>query len=449
MVAFGSQVMLRGPNQAGGKSTALAMLMAYHLSGLYPDEWTGPRFDHPISAALGGVSAKNVRDLLTDRMLGTHGERGTGYIPASCVDEDKILYSGGQVRYLIDHFKVKHHTNGKFDGWSRCQTFSYKQGFELVMGFSFHLIGCDEEPLNFEFYDELVARTNVTGGIVRIAETPMQGESEFYLYFEENQSGECTIIPYTIDDCDHLPKETIEKLYRRYPPGHPLREARLFGRPVRGEGLALPTNMEKVLIEPFSLSSAWRWIIGLDFPHTTGYFAAAKLCYDLQNDIVYLVECYKDRAQNSAIYVDRLKGMGGHTIPCAWPHDAARGMTDGVTVAERYRNMGAAMRPEYAHRVTWDGKKSNALMDILEELIDRMETGRFRVFDGPCRDFEQEKRKYRLDNGLVKRGQDDHTIDAVVKGLMDLRHARAIYDRHGRHRDRPKLRQTAVDFFRS
>ena len=90
------ETMFSGLNQAG-KSTALCLKAAYHLTGIYPKEYTGPKFDGPINSAIGGETAQSTRDLLCDRLLGTLGERGTGYIPSECVDEAKITrLTGGR-----------------------------------------------------------------------------------------------------------------------------------------------------------------------------------------------------------------------------------------------------------------------------------------------------------------------------------------------------------------
>ena len=57
------ETLFAGLNQAG-KSTALCMKAAYHLTGLYPPEYKGPRFEGPINAAIGGETAQSTRDLL-------------------------------------------------------------------------------------------------------------------------------------------------------------------------------------------------------------------------------------------------------------------------------------------------------------------------------------------------------------------------------------------------
>ena len=69
-----------------------------------------------------------------------------------------------------------------------------------------------------------------------------------------------------------------------------------------------------------------------------------------------------------------------------------------------------------------EGKKTFAVMTIIEEVIDRMQSGRFRVFDS-CLGWFKEKRRYKHDAGRIAKKQDDHLIDAMHKAVMMLRYA--------------------------
>lgn len=416
------ETMFSGLNQAG-KSTALCLKAAYHLTGIYPKEYTGPRFDGPINSAIGGETAQSTRDLLCDRLLGTLGERGTGYIPSECVDEAKITRLTGGIPNQIDFFQVKHHDkNGAFDGWSKCFVFSYSSGWQRLQGYTLHWIGCDEEP-KFDIYDEFSARLNATNGYMDMALTPLQGETALYLLFEEDKSGVRVMINYDIMDTDHMTDDDRTRLIGKYE-NHPLAEARLHGRPVRGEGLVYTTPDHILEIEDFLIPEHWKEIIGLDFPHGTGVFAAVKMVYNPDDDVLYLVSEYKDEGRESVVYADRVRLMGGGTCPVAWPHDGARTFTDGSTIAKKYKGYGLAMLPGPAHFVTLEGKKTFAIMSAVEEMVDRMQTGRFRVFKSSCHKWFREKRRYKHDAGRIASKQDDHLIDAMHKAIMMLREAR-------------------------
>jgi len=415
------ETLFSGLNQAG-KSTALCMKAAYHLTGLYPDGYEGPRFDEPINAAIGGETAQSTRDLLCERLLGPVSDRGTGYIPLHAVEQDRIVRISGGVANQIDYFEVRHHDEfGEFDGYSKCYVFSYSSGWQRLQGYTLHWIGCDEEP-PFEVYDEFSARLNSTNGYMDIAMTPLRGETELYLLFDNSDNDEVRfLLNYDIEDADHMSDDDRNRLKTKYA-NHPLADARLHGRPVRGAGLIYTVPDEFLYVNDFEIPRHWEKIIGLDFPHGVGTFAAVRLAYDSDSDIVYLTGEYKDSEQEFPMYCHRLLNMGGSTIPCAWPHDGGRGFTDGSTIAGKYKDYGVNMLREFSHMVSPDGKKSFAIMTVVEEICERMATDRFKVFV-TCQKFMAEKRRYKHDHGKVAKRQEDHLIDALHKGIMMLRYA--------------------------
>ncbi len=172
------ETLFAGLNQAG-KSTALCIKAAYHLTGLYPVDYVGVRFEKPINAAIGGETAQSTRDLLCERLLGELTDRGSGYLPASTFHpEQDIKRLSGGITNQIDFFRVKHFDkDGQFNGYSKCYVFSYSTGWQRLQGYTLDWIGIDEEP-PFPVYDEFSARLNATNGYMDISMTPLQGETQ-------------------------------------------------------------------------------------------------------------------------------------------------------------------------------------------------------------------------------------------------------------------------------
>ena len=83
---------------------------------------------------------------------------------------------------------------------------------------------------------------------------------------------------------------------------------------------------------------------------------------------------------------------------------------------------GLKMLNTSSHMIGHDGKKTFAIMTVIEAVIDRMQMGSFKIFRS-CQELLKEKRTYRHDSGKVKTKQDDHLIDAMHKGVMMLREA--------------------------
>jgi phage terminase large subunit-like protein len=414
--------LFSGPNQAG-KTSMARYIAGKHLTGDYPPGWTGPKFDLPIQCVLAGETAETVRDLFVNELLGRPESRGSGYLPADSFDPKKdIKRLGGGVPDQVSYFRVKHYTDGIFDGYSVAYCSQYSKGWRRFQGYALDLIMIDEEP-PFDVYDELSARINKTGGYMYICLTPLQGETDLYMLFERDETGERRLLHYDIDDATHMTEEERQRLKNKYE-NHPLREARLHGRPVRGRGIVYPTAEVKYVINDCAdvLSPYWHRIIGIDIPHGAGFFAAVKMVYDQDSDILYITNEYKAEGEPWPVYESRLRGLGGEHVPIAWPHDANVRGTDGRTARERLEAANLNVLHDAAAFRTHDGKMTNKIWTAVEEILDRMQTGRLKLFKS-CRELRDEIRTYRHEDGKIEPKQNDHLIDAMHKAVMMLRHA--------------------------
>ena len=120
----------------------------------------------------------------------------------------------------------------------------------------------------------------------------------------------------------------------------------------------------------------------------------------------------------------------GKKLPWAWPRDGRRATLEGagIALAQQYKAQGLNML--YTHSQFEDGSVSveAGLMDML----DRMQTGRFKVFKH-LNDWWEEFRLYhRKDGRVVKEGDD--LMSATRYALMMLRHAstKAAHDKFRR-----------------
>lgn len=153
-----------------------------HLTGLYPDWWTGRRFATPVRLWAAGKTNETTRDIVQATLCGDiayEGQRkivtGTGLIPGALIGG--ITWKQG-VADLIDTVKVKH-----VSGRNSLLGFkSYQQGRGAFEGTSQHGIWLDEEP-PLDIYGECLIRTATTGGIIFLTFTPLEGMSETVLQF--------------------------------------------------------------------------------------------------------------------------------------------------------------------------------------------------------------------------------------------------------------------------
>jgi phage terminase large subunit-like protein len=161
-----------------GKSICGAAETAIHLTGEYPDWWTGKRFDKPIKAWAAGVTSETTRDIVQDKLIGPPNQKedwGTGFIPKRCLGE---CVTGRGVANAIDTISIRHISGG----WSTLQFKSYERGREKWQGTALEVIWMDEE-CDMDIYTEALTRTNETGGIVYVTFTPLKGYSDVVARF--------------------------------------------------------------------------------------------------------------------------------------------------------------------------------------------------------------------------------------------------------------------------
>jgi phage terminase large subunit-like protein len=158
-----------------GKTTAGVYEVVLHLTGKYPDWWTGKRFDRHIKAWAASDTSKTVRGVLQEKFLGPPNARGTGLIPA-----DDIVYSTAKagIAEAADVIYVRHVSGGI----SSVQLKSYQEGRESFQADTIDFVLLDEEP-EISIYAEVLIRTMSTNGQVALVFTPLQGLSEVVLSF--------------------------------------------------------------------------------------------------------------------------------------------------------------------------------------------------------------------------------------------------------------------------
>jgi hypothetical protein len=143
--------------------------------------------------------------------------------------------------------------------------------------------------------------------------------------------------------------------------------------------------------------------IGVDFGYTHP-FAAAELCWDRDSDCVYVTKTHRVSEQSPIYHAAALRAWGAREIPVAWPRDGRRQTLEGagIPLAEQYRNQGLNMLFEHAQFPDGGVSVEAGLMLML----DRMKTGKLKVFR-ELNDFFEEFRLYHRKDGKVFAENDD------------------------------------------
>lgn len=401
--------LLMAGNQLG-KTYCGAAEAAMHLTGQYPDWWTGRRFENPVRMWAGSKTSEVTRDGVQRLLVGEpkdESQWGTGLIPG----DDLVDWSRRMgVADCLDSVIVRHVSGGN----STCGFKSYDQGRQKWQGETLDVVWFDEEP-PLDIYMEGLTRTNATGGLAYLTFTPLLGMSDVVAMFlqGEDHAGR-SVTQMTIDDAEHYTPEQRQAIINSYPAHE--REARIKGIPSMGSGRVFPIAEEEIVIPPMVIPSHWPQIVGVDFGWDHP-FAAVNLAWDRDGDVIYVTKEYAVREQTPVVHAAAVRSWGPW-LPVAWPHDGLQhDKGSGVALKEQYAQQGLNMCLDKATFL--DG--SNGVEAGVMEMLDRMKTGRWKVFS-TCEGWLGEFRLYHRVDGLIVKERDDR-LSASRYGMMMLRHA--------------------------
>jgi phage terminase large subunit-like protein len=409
-----------------GKSFSVCWEAAAHATGDYPDWFDGYRFDHPVEIWVGSIDADMQRIGTQSHLLGRDLDRnlGTGFIPKEKI-HGKVKVRQAGISDVADKVTVKH----KSGGYSTINFKTYAQGWRAWQGGKPNVVVLDEEPdendaKQRDIFEECQTRIFRSGGLLMVAMTPLLGETTLTRHFMMPKTHGIYCASATWDDAPHLNQEDKERLINTY--GANKIATRTQGIPMLGEGRIIDVDEASYKIPPFEIPRYFARIIGIDFGIGKGHpTAAASLAWDRDKDTVYLVDEYRKEGSEALYHAESIKKWGTW-VPVSWPHDGhktsdlTREKADGNEVKDIYRKYGLNMLSMSA-RYNKDKGGAQAQEPIIEELIERIKTDRFKVFSNCYLFFEEARSFHRKDGKVVNRRED--LIKAVLYGLMMLRYA--------------------------
>jgi hypothetical protein len=239
----------------------------------------------------------------------------------------------------------------------------------------------------------------------------------------------------TIEDAEHYTPEQRSAIIASYPAHE--REARTKGIPSLGSGRIFPVPEDNLREQPVGIPPHWPRICGLDlgWDHPT---AAVWLAWDRDTDTVHVYDAYRVKEATPVIHAAAIKARGAW-IPVAWPHDGLQhDKGSGEALKEQYRKQGVNMLTDRATHAPQPGEKEgsggNGVEAGLMDMLDRMQTGRFRVA-AHLHDWWEEFRLYHREDGKVVKEGDD-LMSATRYAVMMLRHAKVNQGAAQIHRTR-------------
>lgn len=403
-----------GANRVG-KSELGCYMVAVWLTGLYPEWWTGRRFDGPVEIWVAGKTHEKTREILQTKLMGNtpeHGDEalGTGMIPKDRIKEAQYRKNTNKI---MDWAIINH-----VDGYTCSVAFkAYEQRRKGFEGTSKHVILLDEEPPR-DIYQECLMRIVDTSGVILATFTPLDGYTslvtDFMAHEKRNTEGaSCFSITCGWDHVPHLDPDTKKKIIASTPPH--LRKSRMQGIPSAGVGMVYPIEEDQFVISPIAIPDFWPRVAGMDHGyHNTGAVWAA---WDKDNDVVYVYSDYKRGEVAIEVHASAFAARG-KWIPMVG--DAAQRESDSKQIIDKYRSLGVPMRLPNKGKI--DGR--NSVEFGISEVYSRLQSGRLKVFSN-CQKLLDEFRKYRYDENQKIIKENDHILDALryllVSGLRIAR----------------------------
>jgi phage terminase large subunit-like protein len=402
-----------------GKTWSMGFESAMHLTGRYPDWWDGREFTKPVVGWAAGVTSEATRDTVQRIMCGRINAIGTGSIPKNAI-KDKSMKRG--VADAIDTMVVKFGGGGDVQAGESLIGFkSYDQGREKFQGETLDFFWADEEPPE-DIYMEGMTRTNATGGIVCMTFTPLQGMSTVVKRFLIDKPFGTHVTTMTINDAEHYTEDQRKAIIASYPAHE--RDARTKGVPSLGSGRIFAIDEETIKVPQFEIPAHWVQLGGLDFgwDHPS---AASRIAWDRDEDVIYVTAVHRQREQTPLMFSGSIRPWGDW-LPWAWPHDGLQhDKGSGEALANQYKAQGLLMLKDKATHPPKPGEEEgtggNSVEAGVMEMLDRMQTGRFKVFAHLNDWFEEFRMYHRKDGKIVK--LDDDLISATRYACMMKRFA--------------------------
>jgi phage terminase large subunit-like protein len=408
------QRLLMAGNRCG-KTLSACFELCLHLTGIYPKWWEGQRFLNPTSCIASGITGESMRDVLQLEILGEWAADmktfdNTGFIRNEVVGD--FVRSQTTKNGLRD-IRIKHVT-GK---WSTLSFRAYSQGHMVIAGQTRDFILIDEEPehRSIEFYAQCIIRTMTAdkgkGGRVLLSFTPEHGLTELVNGFMDNLKDGQFLKIVSWDDCPHLTKSVQDQMLLAIPPyQHKMRK---YGLPVFADGMVFPIAEESISCESFKIPDWYKVLFSIDFGFTHPT-SLNKIAYDPEEDIIYIVGVWKYEGMTPMEIAPQMMGKKCNQYPVIYPHDGDNTeKSTGDTMADNYRDLGINMNIKFTNE---DG--TNYVEPGIQEMLERMRTGRFKVFDTCVLWFEEFRRYHRKRGKIVK--EFDDAIDGSRYGGLTV-----------------------------
>lgn len=409
-IKLGKTQSIRGVIAANrlGKTYFGTYELALHLTGLYPNDWNGFKFDKPINAlALGNSwSQLMMPKALHELLMGPQHDNGSGWIPKNCI----LNKTGSGQLGAYRKVEVQH-----ISGEISTLTFgTYMSGDESFMGAAIDFFLIDECPNDKTILSQCVKRTWSTNGKGLCVFTPERGLNDTVkAFWDKDGIYHGGLVHVTLFDSglysDTRKQEMLNSVEQW------AKEYSIYGRPSAGSGAVFSGIVKSDIIEITPpIQQHWKRLCGIDFGRRdTNVVIFITKDPETGKHYMYDEVATKDKDANeiAPFIIQRQKKY----IPLIWPVDGKAERGTGVTLIDIYRNSGVICTEEYSANYFSNNPNEDYKRSItpgISYMRSLFKSGMLKV-SPTCTEFLKEFDLYSYDDSGKFIDKNNHAIDSA------------------------------------
>lgn len=335
-----------------GKSFAATYELCLHLTGLYPEWWTGHRFTTPTNCLMLGESWSQVMnaEAIHDLVFGSLMDIGTGWLPKdSIVDTQKSGQLGAIAMVTVKHIS---------GGYSRLKVGTYQSGDKVLMGSALDFVLIDECPDDKTILPQCVKRTWSRNGLVLAAFTPERGLNETVkAFWEKEEIYHTGLIHVSLFDSSLYTEEEKQRMVNSIPPWQ--RQFSIYGNPSAGQAAVFSGILKAdITLPPPDIKDHWKRLSSIDF----GFRDTNIVLFGTEDPATGIIYIYDELAHIGAEIMDiapHIVSRQQGYIPMVYPIDGLAERGIGTTLIKKYEECGVITTPAPAGNWSLDQLGTN------------------------------------------------------------------------------------------
>lgn len=422
-----------------GKTEIGAYEMSYHLTGSYPDWWTGKRITnsgHEFIAV--GISLKSTAKILQGKLFGTIDCRyndlmGTGSIPRSNIVFDPMEKDGAR----IVSCSIKHE-----DGGLNTLYFFCASQEKDIMGLTLKGAWIDESDKTQcgALYSQCATRIMTTDGFLIQTFTPENGIDDVVRKFIDAEQDEenttlklhmASMYDAHVTKGGHITDAMIKTIQDSCPEFE--WECRINGIPSAGAGACFPLKDSEFMIDDVNIQKHWPIVGAFDIGKVVDPSVVSFVTRNDEGVTILLEQIYLQGSIYDKDPLAMANAIKASKFPHALiipPHDAGMNSASPESFGKKLLEYGINVYPTPFRNPAdtqlaiqslnqTGGQSVRSIETGLQEMRSQLKAGTLKVHKD-CTEWWKEKQTYFYTDKGVPIDANNHCIDSSRYGILSF-----------------------------